>query len=474
MSARRSIGDPINPIQRIDEYADDSWPAAGQWTGLVVKGSAASIRLDYCDIRYAAQGVKVVSAAPNQSQIKHSRISRCANNGLWVKNTKGITITGNVIERNDDVGVYVWKTEAVIDTNVIRLNGATPTGSGHQLKLVGRDGDFIRIARNFFGGDRTQGMQFCEAETCFVRKGISIDELSGAVGDTLLITENTFKYIDETALELNLPDAIPPDQPRTQVTVGDGDSTDIGGNEFANVNCVYDLYSARNTTVSWTAAAGFDVGIRTNDTQPVFGRVLSESPFVVQGGYNFFIENPDTAFITITDPLGSARLYAEYCNWNMTPCTSLDPKMFLVEGQQTDVWEPTSPISVTPCNVWDFFVFPWSWWPSLKQSAQPPPAAAPAREASLSVRSPSSLAEPIRIMLYLPADGVVAADASLEIFDVTGRRIRNVPPPDVRGVPTFVDWDGRDDGGAIVASGVYIVRLQAGGSFKAQKALVLR
>jgi flagellar hook assembly protein FlgD len=60
----------------------------------------------------------------------------------------------------------------------------------------------------------------------------------------------------------------------------------------------------------------------------------------------------------------------------------------------------------------------------------------------------------------LPAAG----PASLEIFDVTGRRIRALVDGPLPAGSHALTWNGRDDHGSDVASGVYFVVLNAGGN----------
>jgi hypothetical protein len=64
---------------------------------------------------------------------------------------------------------------------------------------------------------------------------------------------------------------------------------------------------------------------------------------------------------------------------------------------------------------------------------------------------------------------------TMEIYDVSGRCVRTVPLGHVgRGVHQ-VRWDGRDAGGADVASGVYFVRLRGSdGECRGAKAVLLR
>jgi len=74
------------------------------------------------------------------------------------------------------------------------------------------------------------------------------------------------------------------------------------------------------------------------------------------------------------------------------------------------------------------------------------------------------------IPYLLPAAGEVR----LEIYDMLGQRLRVlVQGPVAAGRHTLV-WDGRDDLGRPLASGLYLCRLRAGGMQSAEKLLLLR
>jgi flagellar hook assembly protein FlgD len=64
---------------------------------------------------------------------------------------------------------------------------------------------------------------------------------------------------------------------------------------------------------------------------------------------------------------------------------------------------------------------------------------------------------------------------SLSIYDLAGRLVRRVlaTQPLVAG-EYEQRWNGRDDAGRAVSSGVYLVLLQAGAEFKTQRMVLAR
>ncbi len=64
---------------------------------------------------------------------------------------------------------------------------------------------------------------------------------------------------------------------------------------------------------------------------------------------------------------------------------------------------------------------------------------------------------------------------SLEVHDVMGRRVTTLPLGQLESGPHQFRWDGRDAGGANLASGVYFMRLRgAAGESNTVKAVLLR
>ena len=67
-----------------------------------------------------------------------------------------------------------------------------------------------------------------------------------------------------------------------------------------------------------------------------------------------------------------------------------------------------------------------------------------------------------------------AAVAGVEILGVDGRRVRSLGEKELSAGRGSVRWDGRDDRGQRVSSGIYFVRLSVGGRIAAQRLTIIR
>src|SRR5207344_2626221 len=95
-------------------------------------------------------------------------------------------------------------------------------------------------------------------------------------------------------------------------------------------------------------------------------------------------------------------------------------------------------------------------------SISAPTAAAPALPTRLAVRLPDG--NPAQHRLRLEAAMPVSGMLTIDIFDVRGARVRRLRDQPLPAGWHPIDWDGRDDGGEPVASGIYFVRLQSAGA----------
>ncbi len=84
---------------------------------------------------------------------------------------------------------------------------------------------------------------------------------------------------------------------------------------------------------------------------------------------------------------------------------------------------------------------------------------------------PNPSAGRVSARFTLPAD---AADVSLAVFDLSGRRVRRLVDGPLAAGTHRVEWDGLAADGVRPAAGVYLIRLQAGAGAVTEKVMLLR
>ena len=94
-----------------------------------------------------------------------------------------------------------------------------------------------------------------------------------------------------------------------------------------------------------------------------------------------------------------------------------------------------------------------------------------ANEFALSAPFPNPSHAGLALAFDLAAEG----DVSAAVYDASGRRVRTLLESGARpaGRNTLA-WDGRDDGGSPLASGIYWIAVRAGGEQGARRAVILR
>jgi len=97
-------------------------------------------------------------------------------------------------------------------------------------------------------------------------------------------------------------------------------------------------------------------------------------------------------------------------------------------------------------------------WAAHEASTASPPPVAQLAGARLCV-SPNPVWESARIGYALPAG---CRDAELALYDVAGRRVKTLASPGALTGAGSRIWDGRDEAGRPVATGIYFARLSAG------------
>jgi len=120
----------------------------------------------------------------------------------------------------------------------------------------------------------------------------------------------------------------------------------------------------------------------------------------------------------------------------------------------------------------DARVIRWGVYPPLKTLTPPSAVEGNPRQAraTLSQNVPNPFNPSTSIPYSLASDGVVR----LELYDAIGRPVRTLLADYRHAGEHSVVWDGRDDAGRAVASGVYVVRMVASGFVTARKVTLLR
>jgi flagellar hook assembly protein FlgD len=81
---------------------------------------------------------------------------------------------------------------------------------------------------------------------------------------------------------------------------------------------------------------------------------------------------------------------------------------------------------------------------------------------------------PTTVIPYLLANGSTPVRVKLVVLDVSGGVVRTLVDENQSGGPHEVAWDGKDDRGSTVSSGVYFYALDADGQRQTRKLVLLK
>jgi hypothetical protein len=120
----------------------------------------------------------------------------------------------------------------------------------------------------------------------------------------------------------------------------------------------------------------------------------------------------------------------------------------------------------------DAYLNSWGWAVDniLVTSSGPTGIGDTPRAVTLNQNYPNPFNPSTTIAFHLPNSG----PASLVVYDVRGRRVRTLVDGVLPAGPQSVEWDGRNNNGHRVASGVYMYRLTFGDFVQQKKMLLLK
>lgn len=107
---------------------------------------------------------------------------------------------------------------------------------------------------------------------------------------------------------------------------------------------------------------------------------------------------------------------------------------------------------------------------------EPPPPPPPPTELTLEQNFPNPfrLGQQTTILFAVPEPASGTPRATLIVYDVLGQRVRTLVDGDVFAGEQAVTWDGATDAGGSAPSGVYVARLESGGSERTIRILFVR
>ncbi len=86
----------------------------------------------------------------------------------------------------------------------------------------------------------------------------------------------------------------------------------------------------------------------------------------------------------------------------------------------------------------------------------------------------SNAPDPVRHFTVIHFRSTGDTPTGLYVYDVLGRRVRELMNRPLPGGEHRVNWDCRDDEGQAVSSGVYFIKLQSGIHRSTEKVLVVK
>jgi len=202
------------------------------------------------------------------------------------------------------------------------------------------------------------------------------------------------------------------------------------------------------------------------------------------GSYNFPTQNPfqtvqspyplHDVFVTKLSSSGASLIYSTYLGGGSDDggyCIAVDGNgNAYVTGMTASSDFPTlNPYLRTQQGGSDVFVTKLYADPATDVSDELTPVSLPEKQA-LDQNYPNPFNPSTEISFDLPKPSFV----SLDIFDVLGRRVSTLINEQLTAGSKRVQWDGRDNTGVEVASGVYFYRLQTGDHVEVKKMVLLK
>ncbi|MCK4597911.1 T9SS type A sorting domain-containing protein, partial [bacterium] len=137
-------------------------------------------------------------------------------------------------------------------------------------------------------------------------------------------------------------------------------------------------------------------------------------------------------------------------------------------AQDIDDWEEERRIYVSSTYEGVIYV--------LQDETTPVSELGPSEQVPFSFKLDQNYPNPFNSSTHIPFSLLREdlSDVSLRVYNLLGQMVRQLVIPPLEDGRGMVTWDGRDDAGKLVASGLYLCRLEVGSLRRTRKMILLR
>lgn len=453
--------------------------AAGTWDGIRLTGGSARAVLKNVSISGALYGVKdEIGSNPNPS----SCVSADGPGRLSIENCRfaynsiaGVAVTGDANTGTPDL-LRVRDSEFLTNFEGIKLENVSVPDTGNwvirgnrfrfndwsAISIVGRYGRTVVIDSNLVQGLGADEFISDLPDSNWPDTGIRFTETRDLGRDSLRVTRNALYRIQDAGVRVKFVG----NGLYAKSAVVIGGSADTTGNFFYRVGTGIDAVAATaSTRVRHNVLLHYGLGLSASAPGIDLGQAAAG-----QGGLNYFdfcttdVTSPpfwDSLHIDV-DPGSTDSLYAHQ-NWWCPIVANVDTTICYDSAYFSGV-----PIALGTCinnqglpggypasvDRWSVIGLALKQWPELPRDEIMRP-----RWVELYANIPNPFNPLTEIRFDIPQR---LERASLVIYDVQGRRIKTLVEGPIPAGPHAVYWNGEDDSGQAVASGIYFYRLLAG------------
>jgi hypothetical protein len=476
---------------------------AREWGGLYLSQDSDGSRLEYASIGYAENPV-FLYWPDSLTTLSHTRIHHFAETGLWIRGPillgPGAVVDSCVIERGSGLAGGLGKTGALVsDFGQLSFTGTRIEMTGDVLGVFGGRGLDVHFGQTYClhpppGGPRTlfvnrntlvgPGYGQLESQTSFT--GIHAEWLCGASSlQAISFSENLLYDWNTVALDISQCGTM-------DVTCNRIEYSRRGVEFFRNNGPDGPGVSFRRNWMEIPAGEDIEHVLRTQNARKTW-----LGPEAYTTGWNEMRTPEDLPFIRENEPGDThVELPAEENFWYIGGVLQSDAGAVDVEpyittelaGQEN---APRVDVDPLETEVPEFPCVPDSEWEEPGTAARRPEAVLGdgrpggpaeglgAEEAARTIPERSDLGPPrpnptTRGMIATLAVGRTQAGSyEVTVFDVAGRRVARVVDGPLDPGLYETRWEGRDEGGRRVASGIYFLRGTGPGLKVLRKVVVL-